>query len=259
MRKGRPSKKYAGTCDEQEELCSCNTNAVCFVCKQCQELVCTKCRAAYHRHHESDTISVVAGELRNEIQKYNSIQKKERKLDDIAECKRAVADMKKTAITEEQCQIDKIDEHVNELHRLIKDLRHNLVRKMNEVTRKETEELNKTDRKLDRLAASLNTICGNAKQTANVQDDITVVKQGYSICEELNEAFETEITPINSRTDSIKYIPGTIDSGMIAEMVGEVHISLLQCKILVIIDISPKCLNMQLYHHDDYGMHILEQ
>ncbi|KAL5006023.1 hypothetical protein ScPMuIL_017181 [Solemya velum] len=227
MRKGRVSKPVGGKGENggssMPEPCSCNNgHEVAFVCRRCKIPICSKCRTAKHKHHESGRIREVAEELKTDIQKTASERCCKDKMDSILKRKKAIQAFKDESLRTESHEIDRIDEHFNTLYKHLDEIRKELVTAVSSAIRKDTEYLEREERSLDKIANSITKMCEDAEKLT-AQSDMEIVKTGYAFFEDMKDAMETDVgPPAVDQAFSVSFEPGSVDQTLLMRMFGEV-------------------------------------
>lgn len=206
------------------EPCMCGSGwNVDRYCRRCRVLLCLSCVSGKHNHHDSQTIAVVAGEIRTTLMANISPECKKEKFDVIEDTERTIREMKTEVDTIERDQITRINEHIDTLHAELDKIRGKLLKRVTDVTKDDVEIINKAEMNIQRVAKHLTTMYETAESILNEENDVILIPQGYPLCEEMSDYPNSELTtPIRGAAFKTAFIPCNIDLEILDYMCGKV-------------------------------------
>lgn len=191
-------------------------------CKTCVELLCQECRKNKHDIHITNTVDVVAAEVRKDASDCTS-QTTQGKLGNVQQMEKLVQTFRDELLTYEAETTNRIKSHIGSLHRQLDNICDSLLQNVADVVREDLRRLQKIERDAKKLASSISSMCDSAKQISGEADDIITIRRGYVLCEELKEALQTDLPkPTRGHAFDTKFIPGTTDVESLTRMCGQV-------------------------------------
>ncbi|KAL5010130.1 hypothetical protein ScPMuIL_012435 [Solemya velum] len=231
MRQGPRPERYGGGAEggQRTETCpSCRGDypVDTFVfCKTCTKILCEKCRSNKHGRHETTGVDAVASGVRKNASDYASPGSTQTKFGDIQQIEELTERFTDEVLVSETDKIDQIRSHINCLHQELDQICEALIKDVSDVAKEDLKNLNKVDKEAKKLGASISAMCESAKQISAEADDFKVVTHGYSLCEELREALDTELAaPVRGRAIDVQFVPGCSDRTNLEGMCGQIAV-----------------------------------
>lgn len=216
------------------ETCqSCQSNQAVdnlLFCESCLTIVCQGCQSPRHDHHKTNKVDVVASGVRKSSSDYASPHTGQAKIENIQEVEQLSRSVQKELLYLKAETVNKIKKHTSSVKFQVDQICDALIHNVTEVVSDDLKSLEEIETKSKTLAASISDMCEQAGQLSSDPDDFSVVTRGYSLCQKLRKAINTELpTPAFGAT----YLPGSINVSSLKDMCGEVSTQLLfnQCTL----------------------------
>ncbi|KAL5016003.1 hypothetical protein ScPMuIL_005592 [Solemya velum] len=223
MRKGKLPDRPSSGAQTTNNACTCESGGFDHACRRCQQPICKACLSTAHSLHETGTIRAVADELKVEVGAVLSDRVRRARKDEITDVKNRVANLKKELHKLETEQIDSINEHIQELKQALETMRVDLVNRVSQIVKQDTDNLNKIERSLKRTEQTLTRIYDDAVQLLTKANNTEVVSKAYDLKEEIGEILGTDLSlPSRSAAYDAKFVAGTIDIEVLRDMSGEI-------------------------------------
>ena len=189
------------TCEEHE-----HKELSCF-CKSCKKFICISCGQTTHHGHNWDLIASIAKERRVETPKLCRNIKKE----NLPKCLK-LRKINKIITKERDEDFKKLEERRSILTDTINRIINEQKRKRNDLVIKASE----MEKKLDYLENI--TISLDSNISAYNDFDLLEMEQEMLTTLQVVEAYD-----VDSAATAVKFVPGEIDEGLIAKMIGEMQ------------------------------------
>lgn len=204
------------SCDGSSHVTAC--------CLTCCEVACDACMSTKHEFHETKQVAIVAEDIRQRVQENIGPQKKQDKYEAIKEVEELIFKNKSELRNVEARAIDDIIKHIDVLHDELKRIRQSLITGVTTVVERSIKHLNDAETNADKVVTSIRTLCDTADRIISETDDIKVIEKGYTLPDELLEAFNVDIqTPVRSPVFNLHFVPGIIDAKILNNMCGKVR------------------------------------
>ena len=190
------------TCEEHEQK-----ELSCF-CKTCKKFICISCGQTTHHGHDWDLIASVAKERRKETPKLCQKIKKE----NLPECLQKFRGIRKVVEKDRDEDFKKLEDKRNILMNMINRI-------IDEQKRKKSDLVNKTfdmEKKLDYLE----NITISLDSNIGAYNDFDLLEMEQDMLTTLREV---EAYDVDRAAAAVKFVPGEIDEGLIASMIGELQ------------------------------------